>query len=260
MQTKVQPAAALLVADVGNTRIRIAISDDDGLHDTLAVPTSDPQQWPAAIEQLWRKCPPGRGRAVAIASVRPVEGRRFADLVAELCGVEPLFVGEDLPLPLPMDVENPQEVGADRVCSAAAAYERFGRACAVASFGTAITVDCVSADGRFLGGAILPGLQMSCDALHEHTARLPQITAGRPVGPFGRSTRQAILNGVAYGAVGALREIVERFATELRAWPELVVTGGNAPLIAEYADFIDAQIADLCLQGVALAYRRAAGA
>ncbi|RMF84754.1 MAG: pantothenate kinase, partial [Planctomycetota bacterium] len=80
-----------------------------------------------------------------------------------------------------------------------------------------------------------------------------------PTGVFGRNTHDAIVSGVAYGAVGALREVVERFATELHEWPQLVVTGGDAPMILKLADFIDAHLPDLVLMGVALAYRRAAG-
>lgn len=258
VQTRLPPVDALLVADVGNTRIRIAIWDDDGLHDTLAVSTHDPHQWPPAIERLWAKSAGSARRAVVIGSVRPAEGRAFADVAARVCGLEPLFVGDDVPLPMTVEVQQPEEVGVDRVCAAAAAYDRVHASCAVASFGTAITIDYVSGDGRFLGGAILPGLQLSCDALHERTAKLPQVQPERPTNAFGRSTREAIVNGVAYGAVGALREIVERYATELREWPELIITGGNASLIAEFADFVDAQVADLSLIGISLAYRKAA--
>jgi type III pantothenate kinase len=129
----------------------------------------------------------------------------------------------------------------------------------VASFGTAITIDCVSADGRFMGGAILPGLDMSFEALHEGTAALPQVEVETPGGAIGRNTHDAIVNGVVYGAVGALRELVERYATELGHWPQLVITGGNAGLVRQLADFVDSVVPDLCLMGVALAYRRASG-
>lgn len=110
-----------------------------------------------------------------------------------------------------------------------------------------------------MGGAILPGFQMSLDALHDHTDRLPSVQAAAPNSACGRNTPEAMLAGVVYGAAGALREIVERFATELRSWPPLVVTGGNAALIHPHANFIDAVVPDLCLRGIALAYRRAAG-
>jgi type III pantothenate kinase len=170
-----------------------------------------------------------------------------------------LRVRDDIPLPMPLDVYNPAEIGVDRVCAAAAAFERVGTACAVASFGTAVTVDCVNEEGRFLGGAILPGFQMALDALHDNTAQLPQVNIEAPRQPFGKNTQEAIINGVAYGLAGALREIVERFATSLGQWPHLVITGGSAPMIAELTDFVDAVVPDLCLMGVALAHRRAAG-
>ncbi|MEP0845405.1 MAG: type III pantothenate kinase [Phycisphaerae bacterium] len=258
MPKRLPPMDELVVVDVGNTRLRMAVCDDDGLRDLVHASTLDPGSWRGAIERTWSHTTPGARRAIVVCSVRPAESLRLAALVCEICGVEPLFVGEDVPLPLELDVENPDEVGIDRVCSAAAAYERVGAACAVASFGTAITIDCVSRDGRFLGGAILPGMQLSCDALHQRAAQLPQIQAAAPEGPFGRSTRAAIINGVAYGAVGALREIVERYATELHEWPELLVTGGNGEMIAELADFVDAHVAELCLVGIGLAYRKAA--
>jgi type III pantothenate kinase len=183
----------------------------------------------------------------------------LSPVIEEICRTEALAIPEDLPLPLKVDVDQPEELGVDRVCSAAAAFERVGGPCAIASFGTATTIDCVSHDGVFMGGTILPGLQMACDALHRQTARLPRVQVAEPEGPFGRTTEQAILGGVALGAVGALREIVERMATALGRWPYLVITGGNAPLIGKLADFVDAVVPDLSLMGIALAYRKAAG-
>ena len=254
----VKPAETLLVIDVGNTRVGMAICDVDGLHNACHVNLDSRDAWRDALEETWTAATTVLGRAVVIASVSPGDTRHVSKLAGEVCGVRPLRVGEDIPLPMPLDIENKREVGVDRVCAAAAAFDRLKTACAVASFGTATTVDCVSADGRFLGGAILPGIEMCCAALHEHTAALPRVTPGTPVTPFGKNTHDAIVNGLAYGAVGALREIVERFAIELREWPQLIITGGSAPLVTELADFVDAVVPDLCLMGVALAYRRAA--
>jgi type III pantothenate kinase len=254
-----ESADTLLSVDIGNTRIGMAVWDDDGLHDTCHVGTKRPETWRSALENVWATTVGAKKRAVVVGSVGRSVTRRFSDLATEVCAIEPLHVRDDLPLPLPLDVENPREVGVDRVCAAAAAYDRIRAACAVASFGTATTIDCVSADGRFLGGAILPGIELSCDTLHEHTARLPRVSPAVPSSVFGKNTHDAIVNGVVYGAIGTLREIVERFATELGQWPQLVVTGGNASLVVEAADFIDSHVPDLCLMGVALAYRSAAG-
>lgn len=254
-----RPVDALLAIDIGNTRIGMAVWDRDGLHDVQQIAAAEPETWRTALEHTWSQAGRYQRRSVVIGSVAPEHTRRLTPLIAEVCGTTPLRVRDDLPLPLPVDVDQEGEVGVDRVCCAAAAHERTGGVCAAASFGTAITIDCVSASGRFLGGVILPGMETSCAALHEHTAQLPLVKLATPDDPFGRNTHDAIVAGVCYAAVGALREIVERFATKLGEWPQLVVTGGNAPIICELADFVDAVVPDLCLVGIALAYRRAAG-
>ncbi len=254
----VQPVDSLLAIDIGNSRMGLAVWDQDGLHDTRRVGLDCPADYQRVISEVWSATGGGR-RAVVIGSVNPPMTARVQAIVEEVSGQAALRVRDDLPLPMPVDVDNMQEVGVDRVCSAAAAYERVRGPCAVASFGTAVTVDCVSERGHFLGGAILPGLQMSCEALHRGTAQLPRVNPVRPGAVFAKNAHDAIINGVVFGALGALREIVERYATELREWPTLVITGGNAALVAELADYVDAVVPDLCLMGIALAYRKAAG-
>ncbi|TWT43960.1 Type III pantothenate kinase [Phycisphaerae bacterium RAS1] len=255
----IAPVDCLLAVDIGNSRIGLAVDDGAKLQPAARVAGADRAHWRAAIEQAWAGVPPRATHAIVIGSVVPQRTRELAVLLEEVSGAAVVAVREDLPLPLPLDVENPAEVGVDRVCSAAAAYDHIGGCCAVASFGTATTIDCVSEDGRFLGGAILPGIEMCYDVLQQRTALLPRVASGRSEGPFGRNTSEAIANGVLFGAVGALREIVERYATALNHWPQLVLTGGNAPLIASMADFVDSVVPDLCLMGIALAYRKAAG-
>ena len=143
-------AEALLVIDVGNTRVGMAVSDSDGVHDVRRVAARERDNWRSALTDTWSAVGASGERAVVISSVSPDLGREVFDVAGEVCGVAPLRVRDDLPLPLPLEVENPREIGADRVCAAAAAFDRLGTACAVASFGTAITIDCVSDDGRFL--------------------------------------------------------------------------------------------------------------
>jgi type III pantothenate kinase len=254
-----QAVDALLAVDVGNSRIGMGVWTAGNLRDVRRVETHEPRGWRDALEAELGTLNGAKTRGIVIGSVAPKSARQFADLAADIWDVEPLLVRDDIPLPMPLEIDNPDEVGVDRICAAAAAHERLKSACAVASFGTAMTVDFVSSAGHFLGGTILPGLDMGCAALHAGTAGLPRVTPELPAGPLGRNTRDAIIGGVVYGAVGALREIVERFATEHNEWPTLVITGGNAPLIMQLADFVDAVVPDLCLMGVALAYRRAAG-
>ncbi|MGE0482302.1 MAG: type III pantothenate kinase [Phycisphaerae bacterium] len=255
--TRTPVADAILAIDVGNTRVGLALSDADGLRAVQRVDARDDDALRAALESAWTAAANARRRVVVIGSVWPERARTLSEMVRALLGVVAMHVRDDLPLPMPLDLDNAEQVGVDRVCAAAAAYDRIRGACAVASFGTAITIDCVSARGVFLGGAILPGMQMSLDALHAGAAQLPAHALAAPHGVFGRNTRDAMCNGVVYGAVGALREIVERFATELREWPPLVITGGNADLVRELADYVDGVAPDLCLMGIALTYRRA---
>lgn len=254
-----EPVDALMVMDIGNSRVGLGIWDCDGLHDTRRIELNQPDAaCQAAVEATWTAIN-GGSHAIVLASVNPRGTARVQPIAERVSGLAAVRVRDDLPLPIETDLENADEVGVDRVCCAAAAFERIQSACAVASFGTAMTVDCVSAEGRLLGGAIVPGMQMACDALHAGTANLPRVQPCLPRAVFGRNTHDAIVNGIVFGCVGALREIVERYATELGEWPQLVVTGGNAPIIAEMADFVDAVVPDLCLMGIALAYRRAAG-
>lgn len=257
MSQALQPADSILAIDVGNTRIGLALWDADGLHHVQRVEAVAEDQWDAALAGVWAAAR-GSLRVAVCAAVAPATAAKFLKRVEAVCGVEPLRIRADLPLPMPIDVESPDEVGLDRICSAAAAYERLGVACAVASFGTAITIDFVSEQGVFRGGAILPGLEMSLQALNSGTAALPRVALSEPPAGVGRCTRDAILVGVVYGAVGAMREIVERHATREKSWPTLVVTGGNAALLRDKADFVDAIVPDLSLVGISLAYRRAA--
>lgn len=254
-----EPVTALVAIDVGNTRIGMAVWDDDGLHLSRRVSISEPEEWAESVRGVWEYATQSPRRAIVVSSVQPAAAERLDRVLREETGASPLYVRREVPLPMPLDIEGALEVGVDRICSAAAAYDRVRGACAIASFGTATTIDCVSAQGVFLGGAILPGIEMAYDVLHERTAQLPRVEAGLPAGPFGKNTREAIINGVVYGAVGALREIVERFATALNEWPHLVLTGGNALVVSPLADFADSVAPDLCLAGVALAYRRASG-
>jgi len=145
----------------------------------------------------------------------------------------------------------------DRLCAAVAAFDRLGVPCVVADFGTAITIDCVNAEGVFLGGAILPGLGLSAESLSAGTAQLPRVKLSEPNWVYGKDTEQAIIGGVVYGARGALRGLVEAYATDLGRWPVVILTGGDARWVCQspsQSDLVQAIVPDLVLRGVAIAY------
>jgi type III pantothenate kinase len=210
----------------------------------------------AALERARAACP--APRRLAACSVNPA-GLAVLESAAGRMDEPVLLVGRDLPAPIETNLPEPGAIGPDRLCAAAMAFHRLGQACVVADFGTAITVDCVDDGGVFRGGAILPGLRLSARALHEGTAVLPEVEPVAPEWVFGRNTAEAIGGGLVYAARGALRELTEAYATELGSWPLLIVTGGDAELVAAGYEFVQAVVADLTLLGVALACRRGVG-
>ena len=242
----------ILACDVGSSRIAMGRVCDEQASGVRRVGAADASALAEAMAALWGDGPsPAR---IVASSVHP--GNLAAlEAAAGTLGQEILLVGRDLPLPISTDLPAPEKIGVDRLCEAAMAYFRLERACVVADFGTAVTIDCVSDDGVFLGGAILPGLAMGAAALASGTASLPRVELARPDWVFGRDTREAIVGGLVFGARGAMRELTEAYATQLGQWPPVIVTGGDGELVAAGCDFVHAVVPDLCLLGVALAYR-----
>ena len=251
-----QTNASLLIFEVGNSHVSVATSIGEQIRTNERFGLEQIDHILRYAGSAWGALPDDRVKAIAAASVVPAILPQLRSRLNDELSAPLLEVGHELHNPISLAVENPERVGADRICSAAAAFETIGRACVVASFGTAVTIDCVNDEGTFMGGAILPGLAMQARALHEGTAALPLVRI-EPTGQiYGASTEQAIRNGILHGTAGALREITERYATELHAWPQLVLTGGGAEMVARECDFIDNIVPDLCIRGIALAYRK----
>lgn len=248
-----------MAIDIGNSFVHLGAMRDGKAVGTARIEGADPSDLAEAIERVWAQLDEDAERVVVVSSVSPEILERVEAAVGEVLGEELIVIGKQIDLPIPVALDHPEAVGVDRVCAAAAAYAQLRTACVVADFGTAITIDLVSDDGMFMGGTIAPGLQMSAQSLEAGTAALPLVEFVEPTHPWGRDTREAINNGIFYGAIGALREIVERYATETGRWLPLVVTGGAAELIAKHAEFVDHVVPDLILRGIALAYQRARG-
>ena len=248
--------ATLLVLEIGTSHVSVATSIDGRIFTNERFEHGRLDEVAQHAREAWAGLPENRARAVVAGSVVPSILEAVRRRVSTALDQPVRVVGEDLHRPLSLAVEAPERVGIDRICAAAAAYETLEHACAVASFGTAITIDCVNNEGAFMGGAILPGLELQAQSLAEGAAQLPRVEIDSPAGTYGASTEEAICTGVLFGVVGGLREIIERFATELGGWPDLVATGGNAELIGKHSDIIDRVVPDLCIRGIALAYRK----
>jgi type III pantothenate kinase len=246
----------ILACDVGNTHIGLGEVFEEQASNLHRLGKDQLDKLPGLLAQVWAAMPDPK--KIAACSVNPANLDKLKSAAAAL-GEEVLVVGADLPLPIRTDLSEPQRCGADRLCAAAMAYYRLRQACVVADCGTAITVDCVSDEGVFLGGAILPGLSLGASALAGGTALLPKVALEHPTWAFGKDTRQAIIGGLVYGARGAIQFLTEAYATELKKWPLLILTGGDAELIRENQGLEQAVVPELTLLGVALAFHLAKG-
>jgi type III pantothenate kinase len=250
------PNAPVVVIDIGNTSIKIGTWRQGEMSAPLSAPTADDGAFLEAYQAHVAAAPMGRPAATVIGSVVPAALERVRAAAGESQGVEPLVVGENVPLPIDVGVDDQRKVGVDRVCAAAAAFDKLQSACTVVDFGTAVTVDLVDDDGILVGGAILPGLRLQLRALHEHTAALPLVEPAIPELPYGRNTVEAMQTGVCRGLAGAVRGLVEGYATHLQRWPQVVATGGDAAVLAPHCDFLDTVVRDLALRGVGVAYSK----
>ena len=157
---------------------------------------------------------------------------------------------------MPVQYDNPAEVGADRVVNGVAAFQKFGGPCIVVDFGTATTFDAISEKGEYLGGVIAPGIGISADALFEHTARLPRVDIRKPARIIGTNTVGSLQSGLFYGYLGLVDGILERLIAELGETTKVVATGGLGSMIGEHSRFI-AEVDDLLtLDGLRIIWER----
>lgn len=246
--------AALAVLDIGNTSWRMGLWTDNGVNGVRRVDRADFAALFDALVNLKAHATETHLVSSIISCVVPDLLPRIEEVLTRSLALPVRVIGREVAAPLVLAVRKPELVGVDRLCVAAAAFERVRSSCTVVDFGTAVTVDLVDDQGVFQGGAILPGVRLQAHALNAHTAALPEIAARFPPQPVGKDTTEAIQSGVCHGLVGAVRGLVEQFATRLNRWPYVVATGGDAEMMSGHCDFIDTTIPNLCLRGVGLAY------
>lgn len=193
---------------------------------------------------------------IIIASVVPPLQASWLAFARTLVS-QPLLV-DGMETGMPICTDNPAEVGADRIVNAVAAFHKYASPLIIVDFGTAITFDCVSAKGEYLGGAIAPGISISLEALGQKTAKLPRIDiTSPPANPIGTNTVAAIQSGILYGYGGLVEGLLHRIKEQYHgAQPLVIGTGGMAQLIAPYTPSITSIEPQLTLEGLHLLYER----
>lgn len=250
----------LLAVDVGNTQTHLGAFDGERLVEhwrfqTRAGATGDELAERIAGMLALSGVSLDDLDAVCVSSVVPPLGTQYEQLSERYTNAACLAIGPGVKTGMPIRIDNPLEVGADRLVNSVAAYERFKAACVVVDFGTGINFDAVSEAGEYLGGAIAPGLEISLTALVERAARIGRIDLEEPETAIGRSSRAAIQSGVIFGFAGLIDGVVRRIEDEMGE-VRLLATGGLASTIVPFTETIDEVDEMLTLKGLRLIHER----
>ncbi|MDH4202088.1 MAG: type III pantothenate kinase [Phycisphaerae bacterium] len=256
----------LIAIDIGNQNIKIALclKDEEKLLKTADENAGDIESQLADIlAECWDQVPlvegakePAKDCVLVASSVKPDWTEKIREIVKEELGTKLMVIGVDVPLPIETAVDDALAVGTDRLTAAAAAYAVVEDAVVVADFGTAVTVDLVDEDGVFVGGTISPGFELSLEAMHAGTAKLPIVKMQKPKEVYGTNTEEAMRAGVYWAAVGLLETVCRKYAEQIGRWPQVILTGGAAKLIKDDCDFVDSWVSDLALRGIIIAYKK----
>ena len=253
----------IVAVDIGNTNIGIGLFLDGAEESIRSIAGQSQDEIRQCLIDSWHKLPVletskegKRNGVIVVSSVKP----GWTDMVRQMADVDLgekiRVIGNDIPLPMVVWLDEPENVGTDRVVAAAAAYAVVEDAVVVADFGTAVTIDLVDEHGVFQGGVICPGFAISAQALNQHTALLPMVAVHRPSGPYGKNTADAINCGLYYSIIGAMEEIIRRYAEQIGRWPQTIITGSGAETIKDDCPFVDNYVPHLVIKGIVLAYMK----
>jgi type III pantothenate kinase len=249
----------LLAIDIGNTDTTIGVFEGDELRATWHLATSIrrmPDEYAAILFNLLQQ----QGleiadiKAVALCSVVPPLTTTFADLSQRYFNTPPLVVGAGVKTGVRIRMDNPREVGADRIADAAAAHHLYGGPVIIIDLGTATTFGIISKDGDYIGGIIATGIATAAEALFTRTAQLPRVELAHPKHVIGTNTVAAVQSGIIYGYASLVEGMLARIQKELGEKAKVVATGGYAKLIANETAVIDIVNPNLTLIGLKLIY------
>jgi type III pantothenate kinase len=248
----------LLVVDVGNTNVVLGIYRGDELVGSWRLATARERtadEYGILTKQLIGDVA-GTLDGAIVSSVVPPLNRAFAWMIEQHFNVEALFVEPGVKTGIAIHVDNPQEVGADRIVNCVAAFERYGGPSIIVDFGTATTFDVVTANAEYVGGVIAPGINISAEALFARASRLPRVDIRRPPTVIGTNTVVNMQSGLYFGYLGLVDGILTRMKKEVRGVKKVLATGGLAHLFAEDSEHIEEVHEDLTLEGLKIIYDR----
>jgi type III pantothenate kinase len=257
----------LLTLDVGNSNTVLGLYrlNSDELVTSWRISTLRAQtidEYGVLLLNLFsmRKIEATEVSSIIISSVVPPLDSTLRQVCERYFNVKAMFVEPGIKTGMPILVDNPAELGADRLVNGVAAFARYGGPCIVVDFGTATTFDVISAKGEYIGGVIAPGLAISAEALFSRAAKLSRVDVKKPAKVVGTNTVAHIQSGLYYGYIGLVDGILERILNETRhpdsPAPKIVATGGLARLIVDDSRFIDTIDDMLTLDGLRLIYER----
>ena len=249
----------LLAIDIGNTSVMLGVFDGKDLRTTFRMATSVsrmPDEYAALLLSILQHqgLKPSDITEAAMCSVVPPLTGTFEDLLKRYFNVTPMVVGTGIKTGVRIRMDNPREVGADRIVHAAAAHHLYGGPVIIIDMGTATTFDTVSKEGDYIGGAIAPGINTAAEALFTRTAMLPRVKLARPAKVIGTNTIAAMQSGIVFGYVSLCEGMVARIQKELGEKAKVVATGGYAEIIANETKAIDVTNPNLILIGLRLIY------
>ncbi len=255
----------LLVIDSGNTNAVFAVYEGDTLKGRWRAstdPRRTPDEYAVWLTQLMalEGLTPKDVSASVLANVSPACNHALTTLCQRYFGGRPLVVGEPgVDIGVPVRIDRPEQVGADRLVNALAAHQTYEGALALVDFGTATTIDVVGSDGGYDGGVIAPGIHLSMEALYNAAAKLPRVAVEKPEQVIGKATVPAMQSGVFWGYVGLIEGLLSRVEKEYGEPLTVVATGGLAPLFEAETSAIHHVDGDLTLRGLIEVHRRNAG-
>ncbi len=249
----------LLAVDIGNTNVTFGIFEGERLRATWRMATDVNQmadEYAALLLNLLHHQGLAKSdiKEVALCCVVPPLLTTFEELCQRYFHISPLVVGPGIKTGVRIRMDNPREVGADRIVNTAAAHYLYSGSIIIADLGTATTFDVVSEEGDYLGGAIAPGINTAAEALFTRAAMLPRVELVHPKQAIGTNTITAMQSGIVFGYVGLVEGVVARIRQELGEKAKVVATGGYAELIAKETAVIDEVNLDLTLVGLRLIY------